>query len=63
MMYSQFRRGNHSSQKGLFEFIQICKRNYAQRIKSARSDSAGFNKEVLENCISEGKYFKKNHFN
>jgi len=54
---SQFRQGNQSPQGGLWEFIQLCERNYGQRIKTVRSDSAGFNKDVIENCILESKYF------
>jgi hypothetical protein len=54
---SQFRQGNQSPQGGLWEFIQLCERNYGQRIKTVRSDSAGFNKDVIENCILENKYF------
>jgi len=47
---SDFREGNFSPQKGLVEFIESCWRNYPQQIKIIRSDSAGWQKEVVDYC-------------
>jgi len=50
---SDFREGNISPQSGLVEFIESCRRNYSQQIKILRSDSAGWQKEVVDYCNSE----------
>jgi hypothetical protein len=50
---SDFREGNFSPQSGLVEFIKSCRRNYGQQIKILRSDSAGWQKEVVDYCNSE----------
>jgi len=50
---SDFREGNISPQSGLVEFIESCRRNYGQQIKIVRSDSAGWQKEVVDYCNSE----------
>jgi Transposase DDE domain group 1 len=47
---SDFREGNESPQKGLVEFIESCRRNYPERIKLIRSDSAGWQKGVVDYC-------------
>lgn len=51
---SDFREGNVSPQSGLVEFIKSCRRNYSQEIKIIRSDSAGWQKEVVDYCLEEG---------
>ena len=51
---SDFREGNESPQKGLVEFIESCRRNYPERIKLIRSDSAGWQKGVVDYCEEEG---------
>jgi hypothetical protein len=45
---SDFREGNISPQSGLVEFIEGCRRNYPQQIKILRSDSAAWQKEVVD---------------
>jgi len=47
---SDFREGNASSQSGLKEFIESCRRNYNQEIKFVRSDSAGWQKDIVDYC-------------
>jgi Transposase DDE domain group 1 len=51
---SDFREGNVSPQSGLVEFIKNCRKNYSQEIKIIRSDSAGWQKEVVDYCQAEG---------
>lgn len=51
---SDFREGNVSPQSGLVDFIKNCRRNYPQEIKIIRSDSAGWQKEVVDYCQAEG---------
>ena len=50
---SDFREGNISPQSGLVEFIKNCRRNYPQAIEIVRSDSAGWQKEVVDYCVEE----------
>jgi hypothetical protein len=50
---SDFREGNISPQSGLVEIIESCRRNYSQEIKILRSDSAGWQKEVVDYCNKE----------
>ena len=50
---SDFREGNVSPQSGLVEFIKECRRNYSQEIKLVRSDSAGWQKDVVDYCNKE----------
>ena len=47
---SDFREGNASPQSGLKEFIESCRRNYNQEIKFVRSDSAGWQKDIVDYC-------------
>jgi hypothetical protein len=54
---SQFRPGNISPQEGLWDFIKECEVNCGKKIKIIRSDSAGYQRQIAENCIAEGKYF------
>lgn len=54
---SQFRQGNVSPAEGLWSFIEQCEVNYGRKIKTIRSDSAGYQKEIVEKCIEAGKYF------
>lgn len=51
---SDFREGNVSPQSGLVEFIKKCQENYSGRIKKIRSDSAGWQKEVVDYCEKQG---------
>lgn len=51
---SDFREGNVSPQSGLVEFIKSCRKNYPQPIKIVRSDSAGWQKDLVDYCQSEG---------
>ena len=51
---SDFREGNTSPQSGLTEFIESCRRNYNQEIKLVRSDSAGWQKSIVDYCNEEG---------
>lgn len=51
---SDFREGNVSPQSGLVEFIKNCRKNYPHSIKMVRSDSAGWQKEVVDYCQEEG---------
>jgi hypothetical protein len=47
---SDFREGNASPQSGLVELIEQCRRNYSQKIKIVRSDSAGWQKQIVDYC-------------
>jgi hypothetical protein len=47
---SDFREGNASPQSGLVELIEQCRINYAQEIKIVRSDSAGWQKQIVDYC-------------
>jgi hypothetical protein len=47
---SDFREGNASPQSGLVELIEQCRRNYSQEIKIIRSDSAGWQKQIVDYC-------------
>lgn len=51
---SDFREGNASPQSGLKEFIERCRQNYNQEIKLVRSDSAGWQKDIVDYCNEEG---------
>ncbi len=50
---SDFREGNASPQSGLKEFIESCRKNYSQEIKIVRSDSAGWQKQIVDYCNDE----------
>jgi hypothetical protein len=50
---SDFREGNTSPQSGLVEFIKRCRSNYSQEIKIIRSDSAGWQKDLVDYCQGE----------
>ncbi len=47
---SDFREGNASPQSRLVELIEQCRRNYSQQIKIVRSDSAGWQKQIVDYC-------------
>lgn len=47
---SDFREGNVSPQSGIVEFIKSCRKTYSKEIKIIRSDSAGWQKEVVDYC-------------
>ena len=51
---SEFRQGNQSPQSGLLEFVKKCRSNYPQEIKILRSDSAGWQKSLVDYCNQEG---------
>ncbi|MBU2447138.1 MAG: transposase, partial [Bacteroidetes bacterium] len=51
---SDFREGSVSPQSGLVEFIKSCRKNYPQEIKIVRSDSAGWQKAVVDYCQEAG---------
>lgn len=50
---SDFREGNCSPQSGLVAFIEKCRKNYPQQIHLIRSDSAGWQKEIVDYCTGE----------
>lgn len=54
---SEFRQGNVSPAENLWSFIEKCEENYGKNIKIIRIDSAGYQKEIVENCITRDKYF------
>lgn len=51
---SDFREGNTSPQSGLVDLIKRIRENYPQEIKIIRSDSAGWQKEIVDYCNEEG---------
>jgi hypothetical protein len=50
---SDFRQGNVSPQSGLVEFLENCRKHYPQEIRVIRSDSAGWQKNVVDYCDRE----------
>jgi len=53
-VFSEFREGNCSPQKGIVNFIQGCRDNIGSRISYVRSDSAAFQKSVVKYLVKEG---------
>lgn len=51
---SDFRQGNASPQSGILQFIESCRYNYPSEIKIIRSDSAGWQKQVVDYCTDNG---------
>jgi hypothetical protein len=54
---SRFRYGNEYAGADLLGFIKECNRNVGNRVKIVRSDSAGYNHEIINYCDDEGIYF------
>lgn len=54
---SEFRHGNHAAQSGLKEFIYLCEEHYPGQIRTIRSDSAGWKKDVVEDCLDHERNF------
>jgi len=54
---SRFRFGNEYAGADLLGFIKECNRNIGNRVKIVRSDSAGYNHEIINYCDEVGKYF------
>lgn len=50
---SDFREGNASPQSGLVDFIKSCRKNYPREIEIVRSDSAGWQKGLVDHCEKE----------
>lgn len=57
VVFSEFREGNCSPQKGIVEFIERCRENIGNRISYIRSDSAAFQKSVVKYLTKEGLYY------
>jgi len=51
---SDFRQGNTSPQSGIVDFIKSCRKNYPLEINIIRSDSAGWQKKVVDHCTKKG---------
>ena len=56
-VFSEFRKGNISAQAGIVQFIEKCKENTYNRIAYVRSDSAAFQKSVVEYLVKENKLY------
>jgi hypothetical protein len=54
---TRFRYGHEQAGEGLLGFIQECEKNNGGRIKYIRSDSAGYNHDIINYCNETGKYF------
>lgn len=54
---SEFRYGNESPQVGLVEFVHQCERNFSERIRFVRSDSAAYNSEFFNDCFACRRLF------
>jgi len=54
---SDFREGNVSPVSGLVELIKSCRKTYSKEIKIIRSDSAGWQKGVVDYCQEESLGF------
>lgn len=52
-----FRQGNVSPASNLWDFVLQCQTTYGQTITTIRSDSAGYQKELIEQCMEHKKYF------
>jgi len=56
-VFSEFRKGNCSPQKGIVNFIQRCRENIGNRISYLRSDSAAFQKTVVKYLAKENIFY------
>lgn len=54
---SKFRYGNASASEGLLDFIKECIKNLGKGIKIIRSDSAGYQSEIMNFCFDTNRYF------
>ncbi len=54
---SRFQHGNVSTQGDLVTFIEDCRTLMPSRIKTVRSDSAGYNHQVIDYCFNKHLYF------
>lgn len=52
-----FRLGHQSPQRGLREFVSHCEATVPYRIDCVRSDSAGYNRALIEDLIKRHRYF------
>lgn len=52
-----FRLGHHSPQSGLRDFVRRCEATVPWRIDCVRSDSAGYNKSLIEDIMSRRLFF------
>ena len=50
---SRFQHGNANTQGDLVTFIEECRKLMPARIKTVRSDSAGYNHQVVNHCFKE----------
>ncbi len=55
----EFRQGNESPAAGLTDFVKGCENNLSEGVKIScvRSDSAGYNSELVNYCEDTGKFF------
>ena len=56
-VFTEFRKGNSSPQLGIVQFIEKCQENTANRISYVRSDSAAFQKAVVQYLVKEEKFY------
>jgi len=56
-IFSEFRKGNCSPQKGIVNFITRCRENIGNRISYLRSDSAAFQRAVVKYLVKEGLFY------
>ena len=56
-MGSLFQQGNLSPQEGLVEFIHQCLSNAPGTFSTIRTDSAGYNHYVINDCFNNGRRF------
>jgi hypothetical protein len=54
---SEFRYGNESPQAGLEQFIKQCQQTTNNRIRYIRSDSAGYNSDLINYCTDKSLLF------
>ncbi len=50
---TRFQHGNVNTQGDLVSFIEECRKLMPSRIKTVRSDSAGYNHQVVDHCFKE----------
>lgn len=54
---SRFQQGNAAPQEELVSFIHQCEKNAPGRFTSLRSDSAGYNRAVINDCFARHRRF------
>lgn len=54
---SRFQHGNVSTQGDLVSFVEECRTLMPSRIKTVRSDSAGYNHQLVDHCFENHLYF------